>query len=204
MNRKLIFDAAKRRGAVFKTGADVADMDAAIDAAFAPTDAPTAPIVPISGGRSVSQRGIDLMHQFESCKLEAYKDPGSKDGLPITIGWGSTSNFDGTPIRLGMRWTQEQCDARYATDLAKFAAQVDKAIGAAPTTQHQFDAMVSLAYNIGAGRGGLATSTVLRKHKAGDYIGAANAFVMWNKNDGKVMRGLTRRRLAEADLYDDV
>lgn len=199
MNRAPIFQCVKAlRGKGF-TLVEVKLLDAAIDEALgtvqpipAPPPQPTA-----STGRQVSQRGIDLMHQFESCKLAAYPDPGSRDGHPWTIGWGST----GEGIAKGVTWTQAQCDARYAADLAKFAARVDALLGSTKTTQHQFDALVSLTYNIGTKA--LAGSTVLRKHKAGDFTGAARAFVMWNKNDGQVMRGLTRRRLAEADLYDD-
>lgn len=150
------------------------------------------------GGSDVltpSTAAIKLMHEFEGCRLTAYPDPGSKDGNPWTIGWGST----GPGIQRGTVWTQQQADERFAADLAKFGAKVRDAIGSTPTTQHQFDAMVSLAYNIGIG--GFTGSTVLRKHKAGDYAGAKAAFAMWNKNDGKAMVGLTRRRAAEAALY---
>lgn len=190
-HRKLIFDAAKRRGAIFRTRGEVADMDAAIDAAFGPCAEPT--VV----ARTVGPKGIALMHSFEGCRLEAYPDPGSRDGTPWTIGWGST----GPDVTKGAVWTQQQADERFAHDLnTKYAPAVDAAIGDAPTTQEQFDAMVCLTYNIGIAA--FKRSTVLRKHKSGDYKGAAAAFVMWNKNDGKVMRGLTRRRLAESDLYD--
>lgn len=191
VDRKLIFDAAKRRGAVFRTRADVADLDAAIDAAFAPYPEPS------PAARTVGPKGIALMHSFERCKLQAYPDPGSRDGTPWTIGWGST----GPGIVKGTLWTQQQADERFAQDLnTKYAPAVDAAIGDAPTTQEQFDAMVCLTYNIGIAA--FKRSTVLRKHKVGDFKGAAAAFVMWNKNDGKIMRGLTRRRLAESDLYD--
>ncbi len=204
INRKAIFTAVRalRKGQGF-TLAEVRVLDAAIDEALRtlPTVTPTnLPIVTppqLSVSRQVSQRGIALIHSFEQCRLDAYPDPGSRDGNPWTIGWGST----GPGIKKGVTWTQAECDARFAADLAAFAAKVDALVGMVPTTQHQFDAMVSLAYNIGVGA--LGKSTVLRLHKAGDYLGAARAFLMWNKNDGKVMRGLTRRRLAEADLYDD-
>lgn len=211
VDRALIFAAAKRRGAVFRTRADVADMDAAIDAAWLSMhakDAPPPVAPPLahgSAGRRVSPKGIALIHSFEQCKLAAYPDPGSKDGNPWTIGWGST----GPDIRRGTVWTQEQADARFAADLADFSAKVAALVDGVPTNQNQFDAMVCLAYNIGIGstnpalKGGLTRSTVLKLHRAGDYLGAARAFLMWNKNDGQVMRGLTRRRLAEADLYDD-
>lgn len=136
-----------------------------------------------------------LMHEFEGCRLKAYPDPGSRDGHPWTIGWGST----GPGIGPGVVWTQEQADARFLEDLTKFGEQVARLLGDAPTTAHQWAALVSLAYNIGTAA--LAKSTVLRRHKAGDYAGARAAFAMWNKNDGKVMAGLTRRRAAEAAVY---
>lgn len=200
IDRKLIFDAAKRRGAVFRTRADVADMDAAIDAAYRLLPMPSFGVAEVFApkARTVGPRGIALMHSFEGCRLEAYPDPGSRDGHPWTIGWGST----GPGIAKGVVWTQAQADERFARDLnEKYGAAVDKMLGDSPTTQSQFDAMVSLAYNIGTGA--LQKSTVMRRHKAGDFAGAADAFAMWVKNDGKVMRGLVRRRLAEADLYDD-
>lgn len=136
-----------------------------------------------------------LMHEFEGCRLKAYPDPGSRDGHPWTIGWGST----GPGIGPGVVWTQEQADARFLDDLTKFGAKVAALIGDAPTSAHQMAALVSLAYNIGVGA--LGRSTVLRRHKAGDFAGAQKAFAMWSKNDGRVMAGLVRRRAAEAELY---
>ncbi|EAA7932780.1 lysozyme, partial [Salmonella enterica subsp. enterica] len=66
-------------------------------------------------------------------------------------------------------------------------------------TQGQFDALVSFAYNLGART--LSTSTLLRKLNAGDYAGAADEFLCWNKAGGKVLKGLTRRREAERALF---
>lgn len=144
---------------------------------------------------TASQKAIDLMHEHESCRLTAYPDPGSKDGNPWTIGWGST----GPDIKRGTVWTQAQADARFARDLVKFSAKVSEALAGAPTTQNQFDAMVSLAYNIG--EGAFEGSTLLKKHKAGDFKSAKAEFLRWVKNDGKVMNGLIRRRDDEAELY---
>jgi GH24 family phage-related lysozyme (muramidase) len=142
-----------------------------------------------------------LIQQFEGCAKKqpdgtflAYPDPGT-GGDPWTIGWGST----GPDIRKGVCWTQQQCDDRFAEHLAQFAANVSRALGGAATTQNQFDAMVSFAYNVGVGN--LSASTLLKKHKAGDYSGAAAEFARWDKAAGKVLPGLTRRRAAEAALY---
>lgn len=157
-------------------------------AGSAPGEAPAGELIP-------SAAGVALIQSFEQCRLDAYPDPGSRDGYPWTIGWGST----GDEITKGTRWTQEQADQRFAADLARFAAGVRKAIGGAPTSQGQFDAMVSLAYNIGLAA--FAGSTLLKKHKAGDYAGAAYAFQSWRFNDGKEMAGLVRRRQREAVMY---
>ena len=173
--------------------------------------APTFPLPPIThpapSVMTTSKAGLDLIKSFESCakaigggRFEAYPDPapGNK-GLPVTIGWGSTRNFQGKPIALGTVWTQEQCDRKKAEDMADFERQVRAILGNAPTTQSQFDALVSFAYNLGSQA--LRGSTLMRKHKAGDYAGAQEQFARWNRAGGKVMRGLTRRRAAEAKLY---
>lgn len=141
-----------------------------------------------------STAAIDLIKQFEGCKLTAYPDPGT-GGDPWTIGWGST----GEGIRKGVTWTQQQADERLRADVLRFAKGVSDAIGGAATTQHQFDAMVSLAYNIGVKA--FSDSTLLRLHKAGNYSLAAEQFERWNKAGGRVLNGLTRRRAAEAALY---
>lgn len=154
-----------------------------------------------------SSKCIALMHQFEGYaerlpdgRCRAYPDPGSKDGRPVTIGWGTTRDEQGRPIALGTIWTRERADARFAADLAVFAQGVAGILRAAPTTQNQFDALVALAYNIGTES--LRTSTLMRMHRDGDYAGAAAQFGRWVRNDGKVMRGLVRRRAAERALYE--
>lgn len=139
-------------------------------------------------------KAADLIRQFEGCELTAYPDPGS-GGDPWTIGWGAT----GEGIRKGVTWTQAQADARLMQDVTKFANGVNGLLGDTRTTDEQRAAMISFAYNLGVAA--LASSTLLRKHTAGDYAGAAAEFARWNKADGKVMAGLTRRRAAEAAMY---
>jgi lysozyme len=142
-----------------------------------------------------------LIQQFEGCAKKqpngdfaAYPDPGT-GGVPWTIGWGST----GTDITPGLVWTQAECDARLTRDVSAFAAKVSAAIGSSPTSQHQFDAMVSFAYNVGVAN--LESSTLLRLHKAGDFAGAAAQFGRWDEAAGRVLPGLVKRRAAEAALY---
>jgi lysozyme len=149
--------------------------------------------------RGVSEAGLALIKRFEGCArrrpdgaFEAYPDPGT-GGAPWTIGWGATG--DGIGPRTV--WSQAQCDARLAADLARFAAEVARVIGDAPTTQAQFDALVSFHYNTGA----IARATLTRRHRAGDHAGARREFARWNRAGGRVLPGLTRRRAAEAALY---
>ena len=139
-----------------------------------------------------SQRCIDFIKSFEGCRLSAYL-PTPNDVW--TIGFGST----GPDVRKGMTWTQEQADTRFVRDLNDFATGLNHDLGLASTTQAQFDAMLSLAYNIGIGA--FTGSTVLRKHLAGDYPAAADAFVLWDKQAGNVLEGLRLRRFAEAAMY---
>ncbi|MFN3862993.1 MAG: lysozyme [Erythrobacter sp.] len=155
--------------------------------------------------RAVGPAGTALIKRFEGCArlrsdglVEAYPDPGT-GGAPWTIGWGATGHdsFHGGRIGPDTVWTQAQCDARLAEDLARYAAEVAAAIGDAPTTQAQFDALVSFHYNTGA----IGRATLTRKHRAGDTAGAAREFARWNRAGGKVLKGLVRRREAEAELY---
>jgi GH24 family phage-related lysozyme (muramidase) len=163
------------------------------------------PNTPAPTPRRVSAAGIALIQRFEGCAqlhtdgmVDAYPDPAT-GGPPWTIGWGATGRdtFHGGRIQKGTRWTQAQCDARLEADLVRFADEVAAAIGAAPTSQNQFDALVSFHYNTGA----IARATLTRKHVMGDTKGAAREFGRWVRAGGRVMKGLTRRRMAEADLY---
>lgn len=140
----------------------------------------------------LSQRGIDLIKQFEGYSSKAYPDPAT-GGAPWTIGYGTTKG-----VKPGMIITAEQAEKMLRDDVAKFESGVS-ALLKVPTTQGQFDAMVSLAYNIGLGNFG--KSTLLRKHNEKCYSCAAGQFPVWNRAAGKVMNGLTRRRNAERDMY---
>lgn len=140
-----------------------------------------------------SAEGVALMHHYESCRLAAYPDPGSIDGRPWTIGWGHT----GPEVKRGLVWTQAQADAAFVRDLQATEYLVGQMVPNA--SQPEFDALVSFAYNLGAAA--LRGSTLMRLYKAGDTRGAADQFLRWNKNDGAVMYGLTRRRTAERALF---
>ncbi len=160
---------------------------------------------PPPSSQAISPAGIALIKRFEGCArlrtdglVEAYPDPGT-GGDPWTIGWGATGldHVHGGRIAKGTVWTQAQADARLTDDLVRYAADVVRALGEAPATQSQFDALVSFHYNTGA----IARATLTKKHIAGDYQGAAREFARWNRAGGRVLKGLVRRRAAEAELY---
>jgi lysozyme len=135
---------------------------------------------------------------YETCWLEGKRCPA---GVP-TWGWGHT----GKDVVLGGRITQEQADRLFDADLASFERDVSSLVKV-QLTQSQFDALVSYAFNVGSDIDadtvpeGLGDSTLLRKLNAGDYAGAAAQFPLWNKAKGKVLNGLTKRRLAERDIF---
>lgn len=143
----------------------------------------------------VSENGLALIKRFEGCKLDAYLCPA---GVP-TIGYGATSG-----VKLGDSITQEEADKRLTLELQEYEKYVMDALNTPPgavedPTQPQFDAMVSLCYNIGPGH--FRSSSVVRRFLMGDIEGAANAFCMWVKGGGKTLPGLVNRRQAEKELF---
>jgi len=161
-------------------------------------DSSPAPL-PEPARSAIGPQGLALIKQFEGCakrrsdgQFEAYPDPGT-GGDPWTIGWGAT----GKGIAPGTVWTQAECDERLKRDLVRYARDVTCALGGALTTQHQFDALVSFHYNTGA----IAKATLTKLHKAGEFDKAAAEFGKWVNAGGKRLKGLVRRRAAEAALY---
>lgn len=148
-----------------------------------------------------SAEGIRVMHHFEDCRLDAYPDPAT-GGMPVTIGWGHT----GPEVHMGLTWTQGQADAAFVQDLERFEREVTSLVKV-PLTQRQFDALVCFAYNVGSDidadtiAEGLGDSTLLRFVNAAMFDKAANQFPLWNRANGQIMRGLTRRRHAERALF---
>ena len=154
----------------------------------------------------IGKAGLDLIKSFEgyhkaqpdgSCK--AYLDtlvrpqlrsPGYK-GL-WTIGWGNT----GPNVTEGTHWSRRQAER----ELLKMVARHEKAVMnvvKVPLDQNEFDALVSLSYNMGIGK----AKTLISKLNKGDKKGAANAFLLYNKAGGRVVKGLVRRREAERKLF---
>lgn len=111
-----------------------------------------------------------------------------------TVGFGSTFREDGTAVRMGDTITPPKALARTLAHIQKDESQIKRCV-TAPLHQYEYDAAVSLAYNIGTSA--FCSSTVVRRFNAGDYAGACDAFLMWNKFQGKELRGLTLRRQRE-------
>jgi len=143
----------------------------------------------------VNKLGIDMMHQFEGCKLHAYQCPAKV----WTIGFGNTYFADKTPVKQGDKVTQEEANELFETVMNNFSDGVRKCL-TKEVSENQFSALVCFAYNVGIGN--LQKSTLLKKLNVNpnDETIAAE-FAKWNKAGGKVLAGLSRRRKAEADLY---
>jgi lysozyme len=137
----------------------------------------------------VSQKGRRLIENWEGRELEAYRDGGGV----WTIGVGHT----GPDVKKGMVIDDAECDRLLDIDLDEHC--IDRFLGDVPTNQDQYDAMTSLAFNIGLER--FRNSTVLKRHKLRNHIGAANAFLLWKYDNGKLIPGLLRRREAERKVY---
>ncbi len=139
--------------------------------------------------KKISQKGIDLICNFEGCWLEAYLCPAKV----WTIGYGHTRG-----VKQGDKVTVDQARVLLAEDLAEFEAGVNLLV-TSEINQAQFDALVSFAFNLGLGN--LKNSTLLRRVNSGDHVAAAREFSRWTKAAGKELRGLVARRQAEAWLY---
>jgi lysozyme len=141
------------------------------------------------------ERGLKLIKEFEGCKLKAYQCPAGV----WTIGIGSTRYSDGSAVKRGQTLANEEAALLL---LSKTLTSYEHAVNAIKVdlTQNEFDALVSLTYNIGAGN--LASSTLVKMLKAGNSKAEiAKQFLRWDKAGGKPLAGLTRRRNAEAELF---
>lgn len=137
-----------------------------------------------------NQIAIEFIRNHEGCELVAYRDLGGV----YTVGWGST----GPDIKDGIVWTQEQADARLASDVAKCEVSVVKLLNKR-LSDTSLAALDSFVYNLGSSA--LASSHLLQCVNSGDYLGAAHQFVRWAHVGQEEIRGLLIRRLEEAALF---
>ena len=145
---------------------------------------------------TISKKGLDLIKDFEGFSAKPYLCPA---GVP-TIGYGSTYYSDGKHVKVG----DPSISKQKATEMLRH--QVDVTYGAAVNryvstdlTQGQYDALVSFAYNLGAGN--LKSSTLLKRVNQGKMGKASKEFMKWTKAGGRRLKGLVRRREAEKQLF---
>ena len=145
-------------------------------------------------GMKISQNGIDLVKHFEGRRLQSYQDVA---GI-WTIGYGHT----GPEVDADQTISEAEAEALLRKDLARFENGVTSAVRV-DIDQDQFDALVSLSFNIGVSA--FKKSTALKLLNKGDVLGAAEAITWWNKATINGVKqevlGLVRRRAAEAALF---
>lgn len=138
-------------------------------------------------GSALLAAAVALIGTWEGVRTVAYRDI---VGVP-TVCFGETRG-----VRMGDRYTMEECRAMLGDGIIEFEAGMRKCLtrpDAVPAKTYV--ALLSLSYNIGTGA--FCKSTVARKANAGDYRGACDALLAWNKAGGKVVKGLVNRRADE-------
>lgn len=144
----------------------------------------------------ISSNGIELIKQFEGLSLVPYLCPAN---IP-TIGWGNTfyENMKKVTMQDGPI-TRERADSLFNFLVTTNYVNVVNRLVIVDINQNQFDALVSFVYNLGSGN--FEKSTLLKKVNQSDFISASLEFEKWNKANGKILKGLTKRRLAEKELF---
>lgn len=146
--------------------------------------------------RRIGAAGLALVKSFEGFEPKWYRDP---VGI-WTIGYGHT-DAAGSPKYASSKslvLTEASATELLQRDVQKYADTVSSVVKV-PLNDNQFDALVSWCYNVG--QGAVTKSTLVRKLNAGDYASVPSELAKWNKAGGKALKGLTRRREAEAALF---
>ena len=190
MNSKVIFDYLRKLSGGVLTQAQVIATDKLLSIDFDSVKN----MLGIPESMSVSNKGVDLICEFEGEQLVAYDD-----GVGVwTIGFGTIKYPNGVRVKKGDTCTLDQAKEYMRHDLIEFEHTVNSSVKV-PLNQNQFDALVSLAYNIGSNA--FKSSTLVKKLNAGDYQGAADQFNVWVNAGGKRMQGLVNRRDREKLLF---
>ncbi len=149
---------------------------------------------------NISENSLDMIEKWEGLRLDAYLDP---VGIP-TIGYGTIRYPNGQKVKLGDLLSEAQADAYLQLEVDGMVKELKKILTGIDLSQNQFDAVVSLSYNIGVGA--FEGSSVLKNLISNDFKAAAAAFELWNKGtvDGikKILPGLFSRRQEERDLFE--
>lgn len=142
-----------------------------------------------------SKNGLILIEQFEGLRLKAYL---CSAGV-ATIGIGSTRYEDGSKVKMGDIITKDRAYGLFSNTLISYENCINKLVKT-NITQNQFDSLVSLCYNIGCGN--ISKSSVIKLINIDpNDINIESKWVLWNKGGGKVLTGLTTRRLKEIRNY---
>ena len=190
MNSKTIFDYLRKLSGGALTQAQVIATDKLLSIDL---DA-VKQMLGVPESMLVSNKGVDLICEFEGKRLVAYDD-----GVGIwTIGFGTIKYPNGVRVKKGDTCTLEQAKEYMRHDLIEFEHTVNSSVKV-PLNQNQFDALVSLAYNIGSSA--FKSSTLVKKLNTCDYQGAADQFNVWVNAGGKRMQGLVNRRDREKLLF---
>lgn len=144
----------------------------------------------------ISENGLNLIKQFEGLSLKPYL---CSAGIP-TIGFGNTFYENMKKVTLQDETiTEERADSLFNFLVTTNYVNVVNRLVIVDINQNQFDALVSFVYNLGSGN--FEKSTLLKKVNQSDFIGASLEFEKWNRAGGKVLNGLTKRRLSEKKLF---
>jgi len=152
-----------------------------------------------------STKGLQFIKSYEKCSLVPYMDSAGV----ATIGWGNTFYPNGEKVKItDSPITQLYADKLFSVIIANFENDVNFLLGKVVVNQNQYDALISFAYNVGSDidkdtiAEGLGDSTLLKKVlKDPNDPTIKLEFAKWNKAGGKVLKGLTKRRAAEANIY---
>lgn len=141
---------------------------------------------------SLSAAGALFIMSHEGVKTEAYPDPAYGSAIP-TICTGHTKG-----VYMGQKASLAQCEVWLVEDTS-VAGKAVKRLVKTPLTQMQYDALISFTFN--TGEGNFAKSTLLKKINKGECVAAGKEFLKWDKSNGKVLRGLTKRRQGEMTMW---
>lgn len=137
-----------------------------------------------------NENGKNLIKSFESCRLNAYKDPTGT----LTIGWGHTGTIDGIPIYEGLTISQQKADKLFDIDLKIFENHVNCYNDKYNFTSNEFSALVSFAYNVGS-----ITQLTAKGTRTKQQIASAMLKYVYSK--GVKLEGLVNRRTKELNLF---
>jgi lysozyme len=153
---------------------------------------------------SIPQCGVDLIKEFEGCHLNAYPDP-LTGGLPITIGWGSTKDFDGSSFKMGRKITQQYADQLLLHDIkVRFIPSLQKIPHWNEMNEEMQSSLLSFSYNLGANfYASSGFSTITRNLREKDWKSIPKTLELYRNPGSSVEAGLLRRRRAEGKLWNE-